>query len=151
MTDVNEATNATSDRVPYEDWSREHLIQTVKKYEEGNTEKLERIAAQKEMNEKLNAEIERWKSKPISDVLAGFIRATVREMDLDTVVDAAIDRSDIDADNIYNLDDRVEEKVRALIGDIQADDVSGLDDMIDERVSDKLRDTSIEIEAKLVS
>ena len=150
MTDVNEATNETRDRVPYEDWSREHLIQTVKKYEEGNTEKLERIAAQKEMNEKLNAEIERWKSKPISEVLAGFIRATVREMDLDTVVDAAIDRSDIDADNIYNLDDRVEEKVRDLIGDIQADDVSGLDDMIDERVSDKLRDTSIEIEAKLV-
>ena len=150
----------TDDCIPHEDWSREHLIDTLKRteslskqlesatltYQKEFEDLKERLALQKEVNEQLNTEVERWKSKPISDVLAGFIRATVREMDLDTKIDAAIDRSDIDADNIYNLDDKVDERVRDVITNTDCSDISGLE----EKIKDIIRQTTLEISAELI-
>ena len=150
----------TDDCIPHEDWSREHLIDTLKRteslskqlesatltYQKEFEDLKERLALQKEVNEQLNTEVERWKSKPISDVLAGFIRATVREMDLDTKIDAAIDRSDIDADNIYNLDDKVDERVKDVITNTDCSDISGLE----EKIKDIIRQTTLEISAELI-
>ena len=130
MTELDTNAIKNDDRVPYEDWSKERLIDTlthrdsiIKDHDRVVVGYEERIKAAKSIGEKLNEDMKKFNSRTLDDWLKGWIDGEVKK--------------------------RVEDELDDANLMVDAENVDGLEYMVEGIVEDKIRD--IEIESKIVS